>query len=200
MITPRFNFKIFCTVLFFTLIAVLQVAAQQLEYRITPNGKYQYLSNRQEAGMVFDESLGAFYKDITIRTFYLETQRKGYLDPSVSYDKFVKLDVKEQNLLLRQPRKELFCSPDNMSAECLKYQPDYGISNTSNTRRVDLSPKCPYDAPKSNTPFTTKLVIQSNDPGLQNNDCNVVTEKKMPGIRDETMDKRKTVETILGKP
>lgn len=42
----------------------------QTVYRITPDGRYQYIEND---GKTFDEIGGIYYKDITIRTFYLET-------------------------------------------------------------------------------------------------------------------------------
>src|SRR5688572_27686271 len=84
--------------------------AQQTEYRITDNGVYQYLSSRNEAGMVFDESLGTYYKNITARTFFLETQRRGYIPNYYTFDGFVKLTLPEQKRLLNQPYKQVDCS------------------------------------------------------------------------------------------
>ena len=96
--------------------------AQQVEYRITEDGKYQHLNDLGETGMVFDESNGSYYKPITIRTFFLEAQRRGYIAADITYPQFVKLPVILQIAAVNQPLAEVIdCSTNFTSSKCLRF-------------------------------------------------------------------------------
>lgn len=96
--------------------------AQQEEYRITDDGKYEYLNDPVEAGMIYDESNGSYYKPITIRTFFLEAQRNGYIAADISYPQFVKLPIILQIAAVNQPLAEVIdCSTNYTSPKCLKF-------------------------------------------------------------------------------
>ena len=106
----------------FLSISFFAATAQQKEYRITDEGAYEYLSNPTQAGMIYDESKASFYKPITIRTFFLEAQRRGYIDSAVTYEKFVKLPIILQIAAVNQPLTEIIdCSTNFTSPKCLRF-------------------------------------------------------------------------------
>ena len=123
------------TVLLFLVCLSAYVVAQQTEYRITADGHYQYLSDREEAGMVFDESRGTYYKDIALRTFYLETYRKGMFPADMTYEKFARLSLAEQNSLLNQPVNSYDCSSGNLSSQCLDFHGNSVFINQNDINR-----------------------------------------------------------------
>jgi len=175
--------------------------AQQIEYRITDDRRYQYLSNRHEAGMIFDESLGTYYTDVTVRTFYLETLRKGFIPGNISYDAFIKMTLAEQRALLNQPFSERDCSSNNISSECLDFlEQEIQIPVAANAQIVDLAPKCipPGESPQSKMSLTSRLLVNPNDASVENNDCE---EKAPSATTDDSRQKQqmKTVKIILGK-
>ncbi len=173
---------------------IMQVEAQQTEYRITEKGEYQYLSNRHEAGMVYDESLGSYYKNITIRTFFLETQRRGYIPNYYTFDGFAKLTLPEQKRLLKQPYWDPKCSPDNLTSECLDFsKPGVTMPRQENTKVVDLSPKCvdQSNSPQSKMSLTEKMIVNPHGAGVINNDCG-----DEPALKPNT-NQKKTSDLIL---
>lgn len=168
--------------------------AQQSEYRITDNGVYQYLSNRQEAGLVYDESLGSYYKNITARTFFLETQRKGYIPNYYTFDGFVKLTLPEQKKLLKQPYWDPKCSSGNLTSDCLDFnKPGVTTPRQENTKVVDLSPKCvdQSNSPQSKMSLTEKMIVNPHGAGVINNDCG-----DEPALKPNT-NQKKTSDLIL---
>jgi len=111
-------------------------------YRITPEGRYQSL--RGEPGMAFDETRGSFYRDITIRTFFLETQRLGYIPSDITYEDFLSMTIEEQEALLLQPLLIPDCSSTFITDECLEFQ--YTPAKVHPSKGgvvIDLSYKCP---------------------------------------------------------
>jgi|GEM_PF-1789159 len=98
------------------------VKAQQVEYRITEEGKYEHLSDLKETGMVYDESNGSYYKPISSRTFFLEAQKHGYITEDVSYAQFVELPIILQIAAVNQPLAEVIdCSTNHTSPKCLRF-------------------------------------------------------------------------------
>lgn len=96
--------------------------AQQVEYRITEEGKYEHLSDLKEIGMVYDESNGSYYKPISSRTFFLEAQKRGYITDDVSYAQFVELPIILQIAAVNQPLAEVIdCSTNHTSPKCLRF-------------------------------------------------------------------------------
>lgn len=177
------------------------VFAQEVEYRITDDRRYQYLSDRREAGMIFDESLGTYYTDITVRTFYLETIRRGYIPANTSYNTFTKMTLAEQRALLNQPFSERDCSSNSISSECLDFiEQKIEIPVSEHGQVVDLSPKCvPGESPQSRMSLTSKLLVNPNDASVENNDCE---DKAPPPTTDDSRQKQQkmsTVKIILGK-
>ena len=111
----------FCLIGF--LLTSLCVNAQQVEYRITGEGKYEHLSDLKETGMIYDESNGSYYKPISSRTFFLEAQRRGYIAADVSYTQFVQLPLILQIAAVNQPLAEVIdCSTNNTSPKCLRFK------------------------------------------------------------------------------
>ena len=107
----------------FLLVSFFAANAQpQKEYRITDEGAYEYLSNPTQAGMIYDESNASFYKPITIRTFFLEAQSRGYIAADITYEKFIKLPIILQIAALNQPLAEVVdCSTNFTSPKCLRF-------------------------------------------------------------------------------
>lgn len=98
------------------------VNAQQMEYRITEEGKYEHLNDLKETGMVYDESNGSYYKPISSRTFFLEAQKRGYITEGVSYAQFIELPVILQIAAVNQPLAEVIdCSTNHTSPKCLRF-------------------------------------------------------------------------------
>lgn len=158
----------------FAVLTNLSVSAQQTEYRITDDGQYQYLSERQLAGMVYDESLGSYYKSITARTFFLETQRKGYLPDSITYKEFMQLSLSDQRSLLSLKGFNSACSSDYLSPECLEFHPEpVSVPRTSKSTVIDISAKCSDKSAvhSTNLPFTLQLILNPDDVKIENPDC-----------------------------
>lgn len=173
------------------MICIVQAEAQQTEYRINDKGEYQYLSNRQEAGMVYDESLGSYYKNITIRTFFLETQRRGYIPNYYTFEGFAKLTLAEQKKLLKQPYSQNDCNSQNVSSECMDFnKPGVTVPRQENTKVVDLSPKCvdATNSPQSKMGVTEKLIVNPQGKGVVNNDCGDEPAPKPSTTQKKTAD------------
>lgn len=165
--------------------------AQQTEYRITDNGLYQYLSNRHEVGLVYDESLGSYYKNITIRTFFLETQRRGYIPNYYTFEGFAKLTLAEQKKLLKQPYSQNDCNSQNVSSECMDFnKAGVTVPRQENTKVVDLSPKCvdASNSPQSKMGITEKLIVNPQGKGVINNDCGDEPTPKPTTTQKKTAD------------
>ncbi len=195
--------SVFLTLLIGGIIGISDAAAQQTEYRITDDGKYQYLSNRDEAGMIFDESLGAYYKNITVRTFFLETQRKGYIPYYVTYEGFLKLTAEQKKAILKQPYKDPQCSSGHISPECLEFsEPKVVVPKSEDAKVVDLSPKCEEPAKSTGAPsLTSKLLLNPNDATIVNNDCGDEAKQSEPSgqTSQQKQNQIRNVKTILGK-
>ena len=98
------------------------VNAQQAEYRITDEGKYEHLSDLKETGMIYDESNGSYYKPISERTFFLEAQKREYITPDITYAQFIKLPIILQIAAVNQPLAEVIdCSTNYTSSKCLRF-------------------------------------------------------------------------------
>jgi len=111
----------FLIILFFFLNGFAN--AQQVEYRITEDGKYEHLSDLSEIGMVYDESNGSYYKPISSRTFFLKAQKRGYIAGDISYAQFVKLPIVLQIAAINQPLAEMIdCSTNHTSPKCLRFK------------------------------------------------------------------------------
>lgn len=182
-----FSFAIALAMLF----SPVGAGAQQPEYRITDKGAYQFLSNRHEAGMIYDESLGSYYKDITVRTFFLETQSRGYIPSYYTFEGFTKLTLAEQKKLLKQPYAQKDCNSQNVSSECMDFN-KAGVTapRQQNTQVVDLSPKC-VDAgssPQSKMKLTERLIVNPQGTGVINNDCGEEPAAKPSASQKKTAD------------
>lgn len=128
--SPAFKFFI----LLFFCFSVVANAQQQVEYRITEDGKYEHLNDLGETGMVYDESNHSYYKPITVRTFFLEAQRHGYIAPDISYPQFAKLPIILQIAAVNQPLAEVIdCSTNFTSSKCLRFKDLVLIVPTSDT-------------------------------------------------------------------
>lgn len=68
-------------------------------YTISDNGEYQY----QYA--YFDQPNKTGTKPVTVRTFYLETYRKGLIPEHISYEEFLKMSLEEQQALLNDDHR-----------------------------------------------------------------------------------------------
>ena len=186
------------------LLCGINANSQQTEYRITEGGQYQYLSSREQAGMVYDESIGSFYKSITVRTFFLETQRKGYMPSAISYEEFLKLTPDEQRNIVKQPRFDIECSSSYLSPECMEFRPaSVSIPKDEKSRVIDLTPKC-GDAGRPlqevTLPLTLQLLLKS-DSTIVNTNCEdggvkATQETDADGIKQNRI---RNVKMILGK-
>ncbi len=110
---------------FIILFCSLQIFAhaQQTEYRITVDGKYERLNDLKETGMVYDESNGSYYKPITSRTFFLEAQKRGFIASEVTYAQFIQLPIVLQIAAVNQPLAEVIdCSTNFTSPNCLRFK------------------------------------------------------------------------------
>ena len=121
---PNFLFFTHVSKCFIILFFFLHVFAhaQQTEYRITSNGKFERLNDLKETGMVYDESNGSYYKPISSRTFFLEAQKRGFIAPDVSYAQFIQLPLVLQIAAVNQPLAEVIdCSTNFTSPKCLRF-------------------------------------------------------------------------------
>lgn len=177
-------------------------AISQTEYRITEEGKYQYLSIKEEANMIYDESMGTYYKPITLRTFYLETYKKGYMPKELSYTQFAKLSIDEQRAIVNQPHRDIECSVNNPSPECMAMEENEKLEVSKSAKVIDLAPKCGVKdakATQKNTSWTTKLLMNPNDENLENIDCGDVAVESGT-VRTEATGKKapSTMNILLG--
>ena len=195
--------QLFLIFIFSFVLFIPRVFSQQSEYRISDDRRYQYLSNRQEAGMVYDESLGSYYKDITLRTFYLETNRKGYIPNYISYETFTKMTLSQQRAVLLQTYRDPRCTADNMSSECLDFtEQEIQIPRSPDAQVVDLSPKCVDlgNSPEGKMSLTTKMLVNPGNASVENIDCgDPVKPSSDPDDPRMKEQQRKNVKMILGK-
>ena len=185
-----------------SLVLLSLVVFSQTEYRITEDGAYQYLSVRKEANMIFDESMGTYYKPITERTFYLETYRKGYLPKELSYTQFTRLSVDEQRAIVNQPYRDIECSVNNPSPDCMAMEENQKIEKLAGAKVIDLNPKCTEEHAKSkqkDMPWTTKLLMNPDDENLENIDCGeVVAEQRTEKTQAPGKQAPSTMKILLG--
>jgi hypothetical protein len=127
-------------------LLIKDAVAQQQTYRITPGGEYQYI---EQDATAFDETSGAYYKDITMRTFYLETHRMGLIPDSVRFEDFRAMTTEEQQAILKQSGSQLDCSSNNITLACLVFNPptvyrseSAPVYRSDQARVMDLSKKC----------------------------------------------------------
>ena len=100
----------------------LSVNAQQAEYRITKDGKYEHINDLKETGMIYDESNGSYYKPISERTFFLEAQKRGFLTADITYAQFIQLPIILRIAAVNQPLAEVIdCSTNFTSPKCLRF-------------------------------------------------------------------------------
>jgi len=152
------------TVTFFLVFMSFSLFAQFPEYRITDDGQYQYLANNGSS--VLDETRGTIYKPITIRTFFLEVQAKGYLPAGTTYEQFYHLGIEEQRDIVKQPfMKPLDCSiGQSISEGCLVYHGAATITSQPGTANYDMSRnssvrRIPIERAPRDRAATVKLIL-----------------------------------------
>lgn len=121
-------------------------------YQITDDGDYRYQYLQAE------QSNKADVKPVTVRTFYLETKRKGLI-PNIDYRDFLQMSVEEQQALLTdQPYLSIDKNEPKPSGKMLKTtnateKPSDKVALTSD----------PVFYPDRNLPWIVQVTVDPHD-------------------------------------
>lgn len=158
-----------------TFATSLFAASNEKFYQVTDNGQFQYTYWAEKG----KENIKANIKPVTLRTFFLETEKNGLLPFAMSYSTFEKLTVEEKQVLLAGSQDDILTTMENTEAIVIE------ITARPSFMRRPVAAMERAEEPIEEQPAVKRVALDINAPWLIKAVTNLGTENDLPDSKVE---------------